>query len=43
MSLAEFTEVWKAGEFNDDRERHGGVIALAMMLLEYWEGWQPET
>ena len=37
MSLAEFTKAWKAGEFDDDRERHGKVIALAMMLPEYWE------
>ena len=37
MSLDEFTEAWKAGEFDGDRERHGRVIALAMMLPEYWE------
>ena len=37
MSLAEFTKAWKAGEFDGDRERHGKVIALAMMLPEYWE------
>ena len=37
MSLAEFTKAWKTGEFDDDRERHGKVIALAMMLPEYWE------
>ena len=36
MSLAEFTRAWKAGEFDGDRERHGRVIALAMMLPEYW-------
>ena len=37
MSVAEFTKAWKAGEFDDDRERHGEVVALAMMLPEYWE------
>ena len=37
MSLTEFTKAWKAGKFDGDRERHGKVIALAMMLPEYWE------
>ena len=37
MSLAEFTKAWKAGKFDGDRGRHGKVIALAMMLPEYWE------
>ena len=37
MSLDEFTQAWLAGEFDGDRERHGRVIALAMMLPEYWE------
>ena len=36
MSLAEFTKAWMAGEFDDDHERHGDVISLAMMLPEYW-------
>ena len=36
MSLAEFTEAWKSGAFDNDRERHGRVIALGMMLPEYW-------
>ena len=36
MSLDEFTEAWKAGKFDNDRERHGKVVALAMMLPEYW-------
>ena len=36
MSLAEFTKAWLAGEFDNDRERHGRVIGLAMMLPEYW-------
>ena len=37
MSLEEFTKAWLAGEFDGDRELHGRVIALAMMLPEYWE------
>ena len=37
MSLDEFFEAWKAGEFDDDRERHGDVIELAMMIPEAWE------
>ena len=37
MSLEEFKKAWLAGEFDGDRERHGRVIALAMMLPEYWE------
>ena len=36
MSLDEFRKAWKAGEFDDDHERHGDVIDLAMMLPEYW-------
>ena len=36
MSLAEFTQAWLDGEFDGDRERHGKVIALAMMMPEYW-------
>ena len=36
MSLAEFTKAWLAGELDDNRELHGRVIALAMMLPEYW-------
>ena len=36
MSLDEFAQAWKAGKFDGDRERHGRVIALAMMLPEYW-------
>ena len=35
-SLAEFTKAWLAGELDDNRELHGRVIALAMMLPEYW-------
>ncbi len=36
MSLAEFTKAWLVGEFDGDRELHGRVIALAMLLPEYW-------
>ena len=36
MSLAEFTKAWLAGELDDNRELHGRVIGLAMMLPEYW-------
>ncbi len=36
MSLEEFTKAWKAGEFDNDTERHGDVVSLAMMLPEYW-------
>ncbi len=31
MSLAEFFEAWKAGEFHDD------VVSLAMTIPEAWE------
>lgn len=37
MSVAEFTKAWKDGKFDGDRDLHGKVIALAMMLPEYWE------
>ena len=36
MRLKEFRKAWKAGKFDDDRERHGTVIGLAMKLPEYW-------
>ena len=36
MSLEEFTKAWKAGEFDDESDRHGDVVSLAMMLPEYW-------
>ena len=36
MSLEEFTKAWEAGEFDDDQDRHGDVVGLAMMLPEYW-------
>ena len=35
-SLAEFTKAWLTGELDDNRELHGRVIALSMMLPEYW-------
>ena len=37
MSLDEFTEAWKAGKFDGDKEKHGDVVFLAKMLPEYWE------
>ena len=37
MSLDEFTVAWKAGQFDDDQERHGDIVFLASMLPEYWE------
>ena len=37
MSVDEFFKAWKAGEFENDRERHGEVISLAMMIPEAWE------
>ena len=37
MSLDEFRRAYEAGEFDGDRERHGKVISLAMMLPEFWE------
>ena len=37
MSFEEFGKAWKAGEFDNDRERHGKVVSLAMLLPEYWE------
>ncbi len=37
MSLEEFRKAYEAGEFDDDHERHGKVISLAMLLPEYWE------
>ena len=36
MSLEEFTEAWRAGDFDDAPERHGDVVSLTMMLPEYW-------
>ena len=42
MSLEEFTEAWKAGDFDDDHELHGRVSFLAAMLPDYWEEWEPE-
>ena len=36
MNLDEFTEAWKAGKFDGDKEKHGDVVFLASMLPEYW-------
>lgn len=36
MSLDEFTKAWKAGKFDNDKERHGDVMFLAAMLPEAW-------
>ena len=36
MSLDEFTQAWKAGKFDNDKERHGDVMFLATMLPEAW-------
>ena len=36
MTVEEFTKAWRAGEFDDDQDRHGDVISLAMTLPEYW-------
>ena len=36
MSLEEFTAAWRAGQFDDDHERHDDVVGLAMKLPEYW-------
>ena len=37
MTLNEFIESWKAGEFDDDRERHNKVVSLAMLIPECWD------
>ena len=36
MSLEDFTKAWRSGRFDNDHERHGDVISLAMRLPEYW-------
>ena len=36
MNLEEFTKAWKAGKFDNDKERHGDVMFLAAMLPEAW-------
>ena len=38
MSLDDFAEAWRSGEFDNDYERHSDVVGLAMMLPEYWNG-----
>lgn len=37
MTLDEFIEAWKAGGFDDDRERHNKVVSLAMLIPECWD------
>ena len=37
MSLDEFFEAWKAGEFNGKPEIHDDVISLAMTIPEAWD------
>ena len=37
MSLDEFFEAWKAGEFDGKPEIHDDVISLAMTIPEYWK------
>ena len=37
MSLDEVVRSWKAGEFDNDRERHSKVISLAMLVPECWD------
>ena len=37
MTLNEFIESWKAGEFDDDHERHNKVVRLAMLIPECWD------
>ena len=37
MSLDEFIKAWKAGEFDDDHERHNKVVSLAMLVPECWD------
>ncbi len=36
MSLDEFAQAWKAGEFAGDKEKHGDVVVLVKTLPEYW-------
>ena len=36
MSLDEFRKAYEAGEFDEDRKRHGKVVSLALLLPEYW-------
>ena len=37
MSLDEFFEAWKAGEFKDKPELHIKVVRLAMTIPEAWD------
>ena len=36
VCLGEFTEAWKAGRFDGDRESHSAVIGLMMTPREHW-------
>lgn len=37
MSLDEFFQAWKAGEFNGKPEIHSKVVRLAMTIPEAWD------
>ena len=37
MSLDEFFEAWKAGEFDGKPELHSRVVSLAMTIPEAWD------
>lgn len=37
MSLDEFFEAWKAGEFDGKPELHSEVVSLAMTIPEAWD------
>ena len=37
ITLDQFIKAWKAGEFDDDRERHNKVVSLAMLIPECWD------
>ena len=36
MNLEDFATAWRAGQFDEDHERHSDVVGLAMKLPEYW-------
>ena len=36
MSLGEFVNAWKSGEFDNDRERHNKAVSLAMLIPKCW-------
>ncbi len=37
MSVAEFFEAWKAGEFDGKPELHTKIVGLAMQIPEAWD------